>query len=419
MEFSIVAMEGNGETGAYRAHQDLGCYEHVPNSLHPYALFPVETDGRARQLIQFMHNEGDYLYRPFRHEWFAMAVIDNTAFYLSLANAALFFHQMTERKGCEYSDFEESSKYLSLCLNQVAQRLGRESHNISEGVITTVLGFLCHDSTVGKWDRYNVHMNGLNNIVRLRGGIQALNSNIVMFTCWFDILGASVFDRKPRFPLPPGFSAATFGNNLFSQSMQDLLVRVRNSPAGLADCAIALEKGAQLAAFVNENGGDPSFWKDGARAAKRITPVLHFVLSLRRLTDTDSPSDISSEAVLRELVRLALLILVASVKQAFSLIADELTILLQRFSALVSTAPFIGACFPELSLWAIIMVASLRLNQYNGLHAGATVNVMRAMRIKSGKAAVDVAKGLIWIDELMEMRAPNVIVAIDHASCLS
>jgi hypothetical protein len=93
-----------------------------------------------------VHAEGDYLYRPFRHEWFAMAVVDRTAFYLSLANAALFFHQITQQRiRSEYSDFEESSKYLGLCLNEVALRLDQESNNVSDGVVTTVLGFLCHD----------------------------------------------------------------------------------------------------------------------------------------------------------------------------------------------------------------------------------------------------------------------------------
>ncbi|OAP63314.1 hypothetical protein AYL99_02541 [Fonsecaea erecta] len=388
-EVDSVVIEDNEEASAHRAGQDLHCYEEVPRSLHPYALFPVETNGRARQLIQFMQIEGEYLYRPFRNEWFTMAVIDCTAFYLSLANAALFFHQMTERRGCEYGDFEESSRYLSLCLNQVAQRLGRESHNISQGVITTVLGFLCHDSTVGRWDRYAVHMKGLDNIIRLRGGLQALNSNTVMFASWY------------------------------GQPVNKLLARIRNASEGLADTAFALEKAAQLAAFVNVDRGNPLFWKAGATAANRITPVLHFLLSLRRPTDEDSYSYPFSEVILREVVRLALLILVASVKQAFSLIADELAILQQRFSALVPMAPCIDTSFPELSLWAIIMVHSMPSNQSHKLDARATVDLMRAMGISSGKSAINVAKDLIWIDELMEMKVPEIILEIDHALCSS
>jgi hypothetical protein len=74
-----------------------------------------------------------------------MAVCDSTAFYLSLANATVFFNQITLGKGSDYSDFKESSKYLGLCLNQMTERLRTELNNISDGIVTTVLGFLCHD----------------------------------------------------------------------------------------------------------------------------------------------------------------------------------------------------------------------------------------------------------------------------------
>ncbi|KIW83801.1 hypothetical protein Z517_03047 [Fonsecaea pedrosoi CBS 271.37] len=413
------ASEDDAEICSHGAHQDQHCYENVAYSLHPYALFPVETDGRARQLIHFMHSEGDYLYRPFRNEWFAMAVIDRTAFYLSLANAALFFHQMTERKGCEYGDFEESSKYLSLCLNGVAQRLERETHQISDGVITTVLGFLCHDSNVGRWDRYGVHMQGLNNIIQVRGGFQTLNSTIVMFTCWFDILGASVFDRKPLFPVAFGLSSASAQDNVLSPSLTDLLMRIRDSSEGLFDVTTALEKTAHLTMFVNNNGGNPLFWKDGASAASRITPVLHLLLSLRRFTDPASSGHTLPKLVLQEMVRLALLIVVASVKQAFALIADELAGLLQRFSTFVPMASRIDTYFPELSLWAIIMVATLQPDKPDLLHARATLNVMRAMGVKSGKAAIEIAQSFIWIDKLMEMSVAKVIFEIDNALCCS
>ncbi|KIW97531.1 uncharacterized protein Z519_01115 [Cladophialophora bantiana CBS 173.52] len=346
-----------------------------------------------------------------------MAVIDCTAFYLSLANAALFFHQMTERKGCEHSDFEESSAYLSLCLNQVTERLGKESDNVSDGVITTILGFLCHDSSVGRWDRFDVHMKGLKEILRLRGGFQALNRTVVMFTSWFDILRASVLDRRPRFLLAADVSAPIVRHDVLSPSVLDLIGRIRHSSDELAETAIALERTAQLAVFVNNNALNPLFWKDGVTAAERITPVLHFLLSLRRPTDSDSYSGNSTEPMLCEVVRLALLILVASVRQAFSLIADELTILQQRFSALLSTAPYSDAHFPELSLWAIITVACVRSNESNQPHASAVVKLMRGMGISSGRTAVDIAKGLIWIDECMQTNVAGFILEIDRASC--
>jgi hypothetical protein len=96
-------------------------------------------------LLSIVNTEADCLYRPFRLEWFSMALVDRSALYISLANAALFFNQMTKPGSFEYSDYLESSKYYSQCLNQVTRRLSSRTESVSEGVITTVLGFICHD----------------------------------------------------------------------------------------------------------------------------------------------------------------------------------------------------------------------------------------------------------------------------------
>ena len=74
-----------------------------------------------------------------------MAIVDSSAFYLSLANAALFVNRLDQQGYLEYSDSVESAKYYSECLNQITQRLASRTESLSQGVITTVLGFLCHD----------------------------------------------------------------------------------------------------------------------------------------------------------------------------------------------------------------------------------------------------------------------------------
>jgi hypothetical protein len=96
-------------------------------------------------LLSIVNTGADYLYRPFRLEWFSMGLVDCSAFYLSLENAVLFFNQMTKQGSFEYSDHLESSKYYGECLNQVARRLSSRTECVSEGAITTVPGFICHD----------------------------------------------------------------------------------------------------------------------------------------------------------------------------------------------------------------------------------------------------------------------------------
>jgi len=124
----------------------------IPSSLthEPFSSFnlvccPVPNLVIKEDSQLTVHAEGDYLYRPFRIQWFEMAVVDSSAFYLSLANAALFLSRVNQQGGLEYSDCIESANYYSECLNQVTKRLASRTEGISQGVITTILGFLCHD----------------------------------------------------------------------------------------------------------------------------------------------------------------------------------------------------------------------------------------------------------------------------------
>ncbi|EXJ89649.1 hypothetical protein A1O3_02716 [Capronia epimyces CBS 606.96] len=116
-----------------------------------------------------------------------MAVADTSAFCLSLANAALFMNQITTgRQGAtEYSDCAESARYYSECLDQVTRRLASSTECTSDGVITTVLGFLCHDSSVGAWKRWRLHVIGLERILRLRGDVSHLGLDVALFILWY------------------------------------------------------------------------------------------------------------------------------------------------------------------------------------------------------------------------------------------
>jgi hypothetical protein len=85
--------------------------------------------------------EAGYIYRPFRAEWFSMAILDLSSYYLCIANAALFMDQrVTRRTSLEYTDSVESTKYYSRCLVQVTTQLACKTQRISEGVINNYLG---------------------------------------------------------------------------------------------------------------------------------------------------------------------------------------------------------------------------------------------------------------------------------------
>jgi hypothetical protein len=132
-----------------------------------------------------VEGEASYIYRPFRAEWFNMAVLEPSAYYLCLANAALFLNQfLTGHGGLEYTDCVESSKYYGLCLSRVTGQLADRSHGITQGLITTVLGFVCHNLSLGNWDRCDMHLEGLERIISARGGFHSLGPYVPYFASW-------------------------------------------------------------------------------------------------------------------------------------------------------------------------------------------------------------------------------------------
>ncbi|KAJ9610418.1 hypothetical protein H2200_005195 [Cladophialophora chaetospira] len=324
-----------------------------------------------------------------------MAVTDSTAFYLALANAAVFFNQITLGKGSEHSDFEESAKYVGICLSQITARLKRELNNISEGVVVTVLGFLCHDSTVGRWDRFAMHMNGLQNMLRLRGDFKRHDSIIAMF--------ASCLNDSS---LPQG---------VLSPPLQRLVLRLSHRSYAYAQIATALEASARLADCVNENAHNAEFWKDAATTAKLMTPITHLLLSMPRLSDCNAASSEYPGLLHAELSRLAMLMLLARLKQAFSLISEETRALGNHYSTLIHTAPCFDDRFSELALWAHITVAIVEQAQSRKMHVDAISMMMKTLGIQNSGEAIQRAKRLVWIDVLMEPGVAPLEVEVERA----
>jgi hypothetical protein len=172
-----------------------------------------------------------------------------------------------------------------------------------------------------------------------------------------------------------------------------------------------------MAMFVNQNAHYPGFWKDGAAAARRITPIMHLLLSFPRPAEFDAVGNISPKITLLELVRLALLIMLTRLKHAFSLISSELHTLLERFSILLCAAPCPDSRFPELSLWASVIVATTdQAERWRNVHISAISTIMRHMGIKSGEDAVACAKQLVWIDALMDNGSINLQSEVNCAA---
>ncbi len=278
-------------------------------------------------------------------------------------------------------------------------------------------------------------MDGLQEVLRLRGDFQSLDDIIAMFASWyvrwkepnsnqlhksltacrFDIQGCSIFDSTPRFPLPRWSLLSTTQNDVLSPNLQDVIQRLRHCSDDLILTATAFEKAAQLASFVNTNAHYPQFWRDGATAAKQISQVAHCLLSLPRPNRFSLSSRNSSDLLLTELVKLALLIMIAKLKQEFCLIFVELPALLERFSALLHIATCFDNQFTETVLWASMLVALVEQPDSRQVHVSVISLLMKKVGISTSRDAIEHARQLVWIDVLMKPAVKRLSFEVDCA----
>ena len=216
-------------------------------------------------------------------------------------------------------------------------------------------------------------MDGLERILKLRGGLRGLSSCVTFFVFWclyplslsvltvrlmkltferMDVLGSAVDDTSPRFSIPHDVTNITAPSSSNSPWLQSLLRRLRSySCPELDDTATALDRGGQIANVINYKASDLKFWRDGINGTRLIGIHSHCLLSLSRMPDPENSTNISPPVLLRESTRLALLIVLAKLKLVFALVADEIETLEHGLATILSVPTTRHPLDTEIKLW--------------------------------------------------------------------
>ncbi|KAF3399068.1 hypothetical protein DPV78_007158 [Talaromyces pinophilus] len=377
----------------------------IPKSLGLWP-FPGEMHTRAQELIYFMNAESDYVFRPFRTVWFSMALTDATAFQLCMANAAMFMAQRKQPATFQYEKCSEVLEYYGKCLGQITKRLECRDDRTSDGVIVTILGLICHDIYVGLWARWATHIRGLHRIIQLRGGYKQINSSLALWASWYDALGSAAHDTCPQFPeymcdfSPPFLPART---PLLGQTMCKLMEK---DCVGMQHIISALDRIRYIAEVVNDHYREPEFWRreDDLSPLHMIGPVTHTLLSVPRVNS--KADDHNPTELLREMARLAMLILLAALKRMYSFFLDEIefTTLTAKFCSVLliyRQNPLIyqhNDSMHRLQLWALLTVASLQPFADRTLHVTEIRRCMSYLDMRSATDAFQLSHEIVWID---------------------
>ena len=131
--------------------------------------------------------------KPYRDSYYFLARDDVSAFHQFLANAAL--HRTLYTSGGKILTSHEATSQHHKALQLAQIRIGNIEGRLSDGMIATVLMmaayYVCNLSHLRArilmiplkhisldFDAWEIHMDGIEQILNLRGGIDTLNSNI-------------------------------------------------------------------------------------------------------------------------------------------------------------------------------------------------------------------------------------------------
>jgi hypothetical protein len=260
-------------------------------------------------------------------------------------------------------------------------------------------------------------MKGLQRIIGLRGGFQGLGDFLPMFASWFDITNSTFQDIPPRFPYPARMEDDPKGSEELPSALVHLLKGLADIYPHLAGLQESLTKMAHLASYVNKHAQQPQFWEAGMISTSLLGPTAHCLLSIPRLDLSMHHKDHQSISplLLQETIRLALFILMASLKEGFSLGSDELTFFLDRYLAMTPLITAIGL-YPEFRLWTYFLVSCARKDCVPPPQILEIRRAMSDLSIQKAEDAVMVVKGIIWIPCLLDGGIERVTEQINHES---
>ena len=173
----------------------------------------------------------------------------------------------------------------------------------------------------------------------------------------------------------------------------------------------AVQSISSLACWVNACSDDPLFWTRDMDAIRALTPPTHRLLSLPRLDVLELSEIGRGKKIVTEMVRLACLALLASVKERFGVGDPEAAPLQARLRAIIHE-PIVGLSrsLREWKLWSLMMAAALSKASHAGTIISEAKRTMADLGIVRGEEAIAVVRQMIWISAVCDRD----IAALEH-----
>ncbi|KAI6855615.1 hypothetical protein KC323_g8245 [Hortaea werneckii] len=324
--------------------------------------YPIPLNRTAKELVALIFTP-DYGDRPHRSDWFTVGLEAQAAFHAVLANAALHLHDLRGSGNASSKESELAVFYHHLALTKVRTSLeeflnsGRNTPAAERDrkllqLIGSVSGMVCWADNSASAEQWQIHREGLLQLIRLRkGSLDGLPNHLRGTVNWVELRGALMRDTMPLFALPTAWvqqyaadrKRAMSDSQVFADGMNrvsQIRIAWRNQfPDDHSPQWLELFEDLVLLAPLVDADLARSFAGSGMEQLRDLplwtNTLIHRALSLERPVETDAQVAYTSESgnlglrndqgsavqeesfVLAEACRLAILLFLAPIWRAY------------------------------------------------------------------------------------------------------
>ncbi|KAH7306113.1 hypothetical protein BKA65DRAFT_601851 [Rhexocercosporidium sp. MPI-PUGE-AT-0058] len=374
--------------------------------IDPFANYPIKMNKGELWLIDQVNTAHDPTFRTLRERWLPVMIKGPATFHQFLANVSL---NVSRVRG-ESLDNVVTVAHHSLAIRSVNQKLSDPVLKASDDVLLGILSFRCYNLVKGDFDAAAVHLEGLNNVVELRGGYNGSGISPMLVSLIYGVEMTRICqqDTKPLFPVPKMFDI-TQEQQFGSPSTPLPQIATSTRPWGaiflaghpIIDTFDSLDAIIQLSESKANQGQS---WKVVNFVIRRLYPIVHRLMILKNIEGVPT----GYWAIVQEASRLAIFFFLGELRRQCGALRVSTTLFLSKFKSHMTT---VGAsidwepCLPLL-LWMLFFgtLESWGLPAQDW-YVETIVSVAEAMKLGSWGAVVEKVKEFLWVENIYDTKA--------------
>ncbi|MCJ1403316.1 hypothetical protein MMC11_006539 [Xylographa trunciseda] len=382
--------------------------------IDPFNSLPISNETPSTEAVLQMYFSGQGpSWCPVRPEsgWFVYALEDEALLHATIFHQAMYFCKALP--GVKH-DYNEIWKHQTISITLINERLGNENEATTDATIAAVACLASGENSFGTPKSANVHMSGLEEMIRLRGGLQNLGMQGLLnkLVIWADQCNAAITSSGLRFNTayfsttdepPSEFSIAPpedlfeMGNTTDAPQQSPVLQYLND------DIWKMFEGLSRLTVFINAIASPDMSRKDRWLLGDKLDLVERRLIASANIVDSLEGID-DTYRLVHASCRLAAIVHIHTTMRECANTNHVVANLVQRLRSSLLEVPDLRSAWSmvqELLLWVLFVggIATI-IPEERTWFVEALVEPCATLRVQSWDGVSGILKTFFWIDKV-------------------